>query len=133
MLHEDLNSSNNQDNSELKVDARVEVISETGEWDGYYPGYIKVVEEGEGERLFKVAFDDGEIHENVKESCVKGVLMKGVKVNAVADEWRTDGSFPGEIYKYNNNGSYVVHFDDGDVHQEIHREDIEVMHQDQST
>ena len=80
----------------------------------------------DGERLFTVAFDDGEIHEHVKESCVEGVLMEGLKVLAVADEWRSDGSFPGEIYKYNNNGTYVIHFDDGDVHEGIHREDIEV-------
>jgi hypothetical protein len=124
--HAEIDNGNNQDNSELKVDTRVEVISEDGEWGGYYPGYITAVEEGDGERLFTVAFDDGEIHEHVKESCVEGVLMEGLKVLAVADEWRSDGSFPGEIYKYNNNGTYVIHFDDGDVHEGIHREDIEV-------
>ena len=72
---------------------------------------------------YTIHYDDDEIERDVPSYLIAKILSRGLTVYATASEFDYH-YYRGRIKKVNQNGTYTIHFDDGDVHNEIVREDI---------
>ncbi len=120
---EEEQEANAGDSEQFKVDDRVSAKIQG--WDQFYEGFVKKVN---GDGTYCIHFDDGEIVEKVKtaqmkqhpgvaESPTAKAFEKGDRVSAKIDGW--DQYYQGQVEKVNGDGSYRIHFDDGEIVEKV--------------
>ena len=107
--------------SAFQIDDLVETRSPHNIWQGYFRG--KVIDVNAANNTYTIYYNDDEIERDVPSYLITKILSIGLTVYATAPDFDYH-YYRGRIKQVNQNGTYTIHFDDGDVHNEIVREDI---------
>lgn len=105
----------------FQIDDLVETRSPHNIWQGYFRG--KVIDVNAANNTYTIYYNDDEIERDVPSYLIAKVFSRGDTVYATAPDFEYH-YYRGRIKAVNENGTYTVHFDDGDVHDEVVREDI---------
>jgi len=102
------------------------VIAKIAAWKQGYPGTISAANLN---RTYEIAFDDGEVHDNVSHEEVQvleeGSVQAEDRIEAKISGWNQ--FYPGKVLRLNEDGTFCVHFDDGEIQEAVQRNQMKIL------